>query len=65
MNRVKERNLQMAKEVFIFSKGNKFEITIDGNKINGVTAYKVAELAEKPVEVTISFSVTESLEVLL
>ena len=55
----------MAKEVFIFSKGNKFEITIDGNKINGVTAYKVAELAEKPVEVTISFSVTESLEVLL
>ena len=37
-------------------------VIVDGNKIDGITRYSVEESAEKPVEVSISFSVTDSLE---
>ena len=55
----------MAHTVSVISKKDTVEITVDGNKIDGITKYKIEESAEKPVEVTISFSVTNSLEVQL
>lgn len=55
----------MAHTVSVISKKDTVEITVDGNKIDGITKYKIEESAEKPVEVTISFFVTNSLEVQL
>ena len=52
----------MASNVSIISKKDTVEIIVDGNKIDGITRYSVEESAEKPVEVSISFSVTDSLE---
>lgn len=52
----------MARNVSIVSKTDTVEIIVDGNKIDGITKYSVEESAEKPVEVSISFFVTDSLE---
>lgn len=42
---------------------NTVEVVVDGNKIDGISYYKIEELPGDPPEVTIKIPVMDSLEV--